>query len=61
MAKAPDISLIAEGCVLDKIYLVRGQKVMLDCDLAGLYGTETKILKQSVKRNSHRFPPDFMF
>jgi len=40
---------------------MRGQKVMLDRDLAELYGVETKILNQSVKRNIERFPDDFMF
>jgi len=44
-----------------KIYELRGQKVMLDYDLAELYDVETKRLKESVKRNSRRFPPDFMF
>lgn len=44
-----------------KIYEVRGQKVMLDFDLAELYETETRTLKQSVKRNINRFPFDFMF
>jgi len=43
------------------IYLVRGHKVMLDCDLAALYGVETRVLNQAVKRNSERFPEDFMF
>ncbi len=43
------------------IYLIRGQKVLLDHDLADLYGVETKALKQAVKRNIDRFPPDFMF
>lgn len=43
------------------IYLVRGYKVMLDSDLAELYGVETKSLKRAVKRNIERFPPDFMF
>jgi len=43
-----------------KIYEVRGQKIMLDFDLAALYETETKRLKESVKRNLDRFPPDFM-
>ena len=42
------------------IYLVRGQKVMLDRDLAKLYGVETKQLKRAVRRNSQRFPQDFM-
>ena len=43
------------------IYLIRGEKVMLDRDLAVLYGVETKTLNQAVKRNLQRFPPDFMF
>ncbi len=44
-----------------KIYEIRGQRVMLDFDLAELYGIETKYLKRSVKNNIRRFPPDFMF
>jgi hypothetical protein len=43
------------------ILLVRGQKVMLDKDLAMLYGAETRVLNQAVRRNIKRFPPDFMF
>lgn len=43
------------------IYIIRGQKVMLDSDLAKLYGVETKRLKEQVKRNLERFPDDFMF
>jgi hypothetical protein len=43
------------------IYLVRGQRVMMDYDLAALYGVETKVLNQAVKRNISRFPPDFRF
>lgn len=43
------------------IYLIRGEKVMLDHDLAELYGVETKVLNQAVTRNSERFPDDFMF
>ena len=45
----------------NKNYEIRGIKVMLDFDLAGLYEVETKVLNQSVKRNIKRFPPDFMF
>ena len=45
----------------DMIYLIRGQKVMLDSDLAELYGVETKNLNKAAKRNISRFPPDFMF
>ncbi|HEU4718220.1 MAG TPA: ORF6N domain-containing protein [Bacteroidia bacterium] len=44
-----------------RIYFIRGQKVMIDRDLAALYGVPTKALKQAVKRNLARFPPDFMF
>jgi len=43
------------------IYLIRGQKVMLDKDLALLYGVETRVLNQAVRRNAARFPADFMF
>jgi hypothetical protein len=43
------------------IFLIRGEKVMLDRDLAELYGVETRALNQSVRRNLERFPPDFMF
>lgn len=46
---------------MDKIFLIRGQKVMLDRDLAELYGLDTKVLKQQVRRNLNRFPDDFMF
>jgi len=47
--------------VFQKIHEIRGQKVMLDFDLAELYGTETKYLKRAVNRNFERFPVDFMF
>lgn len=47
--------------VIQKIYLIRGQRVMLDRDLAELYGYETKRLNEQVKRNKERFPEDFMF
>ena len=47
--------------VESKIYLIRGQKVMLDRDLAELYGVTTSQLKRQVKRNAYRFPADFMF
>lgn len=47
--------------IQNKIYLIRKQKVMLDRDLAVLYGVETKYLKRQVKRNIERFPDDFMF
>jgi hypothetical protein len=44
-----------------RIFIIRGQKVMLDADLAELYGVETKAFNQAVKRNAERFPEDFMF
>ncbi len=47
--------------IKNKIHEIRGQKIMLDFDLANLYDTETRILKQAIKRNSTRFPSDFMF
>jgi len=47
--------------ITKKIYLIRGQKIMLDRDLAELYGVQTKVLKQAVRRNISRFPNDFMF
>ena len=47
--------------IQNRIYEIRGYKVMLDFDLAEMYGTETKVLKQAVKRNLKRFPTDFMF
>ncbi len=53
--------LIPEERIENKIYLIRGQKVMIDRDLAELYGVETKVLNQAVNRNIERFPEDFMF
>ena len=47
--------------ITGKIFLIRDQKVMLDRGLAELYGVQTKALKQAVRRNVNRFPPDFMF
>ena len=52
---------VSEETILEKIYLIRGLKVMLDRDLAEMYGVEVKRLNQAVKRNSTRFPEDFMF
>jgi len=54
-------SLIPVDRIEKAILLIRGQKVMLDADLAELYGVETKVLVQAVKRNLERFPEDFMF
>ena len=53
--------VITDEVVLNKIYLIKGQKVMLDSDLAELYSVETKQLKRAVRRNIGRFPRDFMF
>jgi len=53
------IAVIEE--IEDKIYVVRGQRVMLDSDLAEVYQVETRVLKQAVRRNRHRFPDDFLF
>lgn len=54
-------TLVAEQKILNKIYVIRGEKIMLDKDLAELYNVETRVLNQSIKRNSKRFPKDFMF
>ena len=56
-----NVSLIPIEKITSKIYLIRKEKVMLDSDLAELYGVETKVLVQAVKRNIDRFPKDFMF
>jgi hypothetical protein len=53
--------LVAEQKIVNRIYVIRSQKVMLDSDLAELYGVDTKVFNQSVKRNLERFPKDFMF
>jgi phage regulator Rha-like protein len=52
---------VPEEILMSKIYYIRGQKVMLDRDLAELYEAETKQLKRQVNRNTERFPLDFMF
>ena len=61
MAKAGKELMIQDELVINKIYLIREQKVMLDRHLAELYDVETKVLNQAVRRNSERFPKDFMF
>ncbi|MBQ4442416.1 MAG: ORF6N domain-containing protein [Bacteroidales bacterium] len=53
--------LPSDNSIQDIIYDIRGVKVMLDYDLAAIYGVETRTLNQAVKRNMERFPPDFMF
>jgi len=55
------IKPVTEEVLFHKIYEIRGHKIMLDSDLAQMYGVETKVLKQAVKRNIERFPDDFMF
>lgn len=52
---------VSEQIILEKINIIRGQKVMLDKDLAEMYGVEVRVLNQAVKRNASRFPEDFMF
>ena len=59
--KRAELLPIPDELVVNKIYIIRNQKVMLDRDLAELYGVETKRLKEAVKRNLSRFPEDFMF
>ena len=54
-------SIIPAEAIERKIYLIRGQKVILSMHLAELYGVETRVLNQAVKRNIERFPKDFMF
>ncbi|MBO9592451.1 MAG: ORF6N domain-containing protein [Niabella sp.] len=61
MAKTTLQHLVAEQKILNRIYVVRRERVMLDRDLAELYGVATKRLKEAVKRNAGRFPKDFMF
>lgn len=59
--KNGDVNLIETFDIKSMIYTIRGQQVMLDSDLADLYGYEVKALNQQVKRNINRFPEDFMF
>jgi len=56
-----DVALLPPERIERSILLIRGHKVMLDADLAALYGVETKQLVRAIKRNISRFPPDFMF
>ena len=56
-----DLSLARAEQIERAIHVVRGQRVLLDSDLASLYGVTTKALNQAVKRNAERFPPDFAF
>lgn len=61
MAKKELQALVMEQKILNRIYVVRGQKIMLDEDLAEMYKVETRRLNEQVKRNISRFPKDFMF
>ncbi len=60
-AKKHISNFISDEIIVNKIYFIRGFKVMIDRDLAEMYGVETKRLKESVRRNIERFPEDFMF
>jgi cell division septum initiation protein DivIVA len=59
--KLENNTMLPDEVIMNKIYFIRKQKVMLDNDLAELYGVETKRLNEQVKRNPDRFPKDFMF
>ncbi len=63
MAKANKtmVKIIPDETIIRKIFFLRGQKVMLDFDIAALYEVATKVLNQGIKRNTERFPEDFMF
>ena len=52
---------ISDERIINRIFFVRGRKVMFDSDLAGLYEVKTKVFNQAVRRNIERFPDDFMF
>ncbi len=61
MSTAPAVEPLSIGDVAQRILIVRGQRVLLDADLARFYGETTKRLNQQVRRNRERFPEDFMF
>ena len=61
MAKSLPDKLISEKAIIEKIFVLRDLKIMLDRDLAEMYGVETRVLNQAVSRNISRFPEDFMF
>ena len=61
MTKRADTLIIPDELVTNSIYIIRGQKVLMDFNLAKLYAVETSQLKRQVKRNIDRFPDDFMF
>ncbi len=59
--KTNEIAIIDEQSIKDMVHEIRGQKVMLDCDLARIYGCETRYLYRHILRNSDRFPAEFRF
>ena len=59
--KENQVQVLSDENIVSRIYYIRGKKVMIDRDLASLYGVETRVLNQAVKRNEKRFPEDFMF
>lgn len=61
MKETDEKSLIIEDTIQNKIYNIRGFQVMIDSDLAELYGVETKHINQAVKNNPNKFPDDFYF
>jgi hypothetical protein len=61
MAKEENKIMIPDESIINTTFLVRGKKIMLDADLAALYGIETRLLKRAVNRHPDRFPGDFMF
>ena len=61
MAKSKAVVKVPDEIIMNQIYYIRGQKVMLDKDLADLYDVDTRNLNKAVKRNIKRFPDDFMF
>ena len=55
------LAAISPDALVGRIVVIRGQRVLLDADLAALYGVETRVFNQAVSRNLRRFPKDFMF
>ena len=61
MRKEENINMIPDEIIMNKVFIIRDHRVMVDSDMAELYGVSTKRLNEAVKRNSSRFPVDFMF
>jgi len=55
------MEILPQELIIDRIFMIRNKKDMIDRDLADLYGVETRALNQAVRRNHKRFPEDFMF